>query len=472
MKANIDTSTEILYRLFTKVSEKVPKDWREGHLVKLPKKGDLRECSNYRGIMLLSVPGKVLTRIILERLKKVTDAKLREEQAGFRKNRSCIDQKATLRIIVEQCIEWNSPLYINFVDYEKAFDSLDRETLWKLLRHYGIPEKITNLIRKMYENMSSRIIHEGQLTESFEIKTGVRQGCLLSPFLFLLAIDWTMRSTTTGRKNGIQWSLTQQLEDLDFADDLALLSHSHAQMQDKTVRLDTISQQIGLNIHREKTKVMRINTTNRDPFSLENAVLQEVDAFTYLGSIINREGGTDEDIKTRIQKARGAFATLKNIWKSGQIKIKTKIRIFNSNVKSVLLYGSETWRTTRATSKKLQVFIDRCVRTILKIHWSDRITNEELWEKTGQQPVEQEIRQRRWRWVGHTLRKPRESITRQALFWNPQGKRGRGRPKNTWRRDLETEITKSKRTWRDLERIALDRKTWKDMVANLCLPGA
>ena len=90
--------------------------------------------------------------------------------------------------------------------------------------------------------------------------------------------------------------------------------------------------------------------------------------------------------------------------------------------------------------------------TILKIHWSDKTTNEELWEKTGQQPIEQEIRQRRWRWVGHTLRRPRESITRQALFWNPR-KRGKGRPNNTWRQDLGTEITKTKRTWRDLERI-------------------
>lgn len=272
LKASIDTSTEIIYKLLAKIwdNEDIPKDWREGHLVKLPKKGDLHECSNYRGIMLLSVPGKVLSRVILERLKKVTKTKIRDEQAGFRQNISCTDQTATLRIVVEQSIEWNSPLYINFVDYEKAFDSLDRETLWKLLRHYGIPEKITNLIKKMYENMASRVIHEGQLTEPFEVKTGVRQGCLLSPFLFLLAIDWIMRTTTAGRRNGIQWSLTQQLEDLDFADDLALLSHSHAQMQDKTTTLNRISKQTGLNIHREKTKIMRINTGNNEPLTLEN----------------------------------------------------------------------------------------------------------------------------------------------------------------------------------------------------------
>ena len=85
--------------------------------------------------MLLSTPGKVLYRILLERMKEAVDAKLRDQQAGFRRNRSCADQIASLRIIVEQSLEWNSPLYINFIDYEKAFDSVDSETMWKLLRH-------------------------------------------------------------------------------------------------------------------------------------------------------------------------------------------------------------------------------------------------------------------------------------------------------------------------------------------------
>ena len=89
------------------------------------------------------------------------------------------------------------------MDHE-AFDSVDRETMWKLLRHYGVPEKIISLIRSTCQDMSCRIAHAGQLSESFEVKTGVRQGCLLSPFLFLLVIDWI---TTTDRNNGIQWTL-------------------------------------------------------------------------------------------------------------------------------------------------------------------------------------------------------------------------------------------------------------------------
>ena len=99
------------------------------------------------GITLLFILGKVFNRILLNRMKDAVDSLLRDEQAGFRTGRSCIDQITTLRIIIEQSLEWNSSLYINFVDYEKAFDSIDRPTLWTLMRHYGIPDKITNIIK-------------------------------------------------------------------------------------------------------------------------------------------------------------------------------------------------------------------------------------------------------------------------------------------------------------------------------------
>ena len=134
IKADIETAVQMLYSLFSKIWEKeeVPAQWKEGINIKLPKKGDLRDCSNYRGIMLLSTPGKVLNRILLERMKEAVDPKLRDQQAGFRQNRSCADQIASLRIIVDQSLEWNSPLYINFIDYEKALrDNVEAiETLW------------------------------------------------------------------------------------------------------------------------------------------------------------------------------------------------------------------------------------------------------------------------------------------------------------------------------------------------------
>ena len=354
----------------------------------------------------------------------------------------------------------------------KAFDSVDRETLWKLLRHYGIPEKIITLIQSTYQGMSCKVLHAGQLSESFEVKTGVRQGCLLSPFMFLLVIDWIMKTTTTGRKNGIQWNLWTQLDDLDFADDLALLSHNHNQMQDKTTKLSTTSLGTGLRINHKKTNLMRINTSTNNPVTVEGKPIQEVDSFTYLGSIIDRQGGTDSDVTARVGKARAAFIILKNIWSSKEIATTTKVRIFNSNVKSILLYGSETWRRTKRTLQKIQTFINCCLRRIFRIRWPDKIRNEELWQRGRQEPVEKQILMRKWGWIGHTLRKPAATTTRQALTWNPQGKRRRGRPKNSWRRDTEAELKSHGISWGEAERTAQNRVKWRRVVGGLCSTGS
>lgn len=115
------------------------------------------------------------------------DDKPCDQQVGFRKKkkRSCTDQIATLRFI-EQCAEWNSSLYVGFIDYETAFDSVDRETIWKRLRHYGVPNKLVNNVRKSYDHLACRVIQGGKLTEPFEVKTGVRQGCYCHPFCFCL----------------------------------------------------------------------------------------------------------------------------------------------------------------------------------------------------------------------------------------------------------------------------------------------
>ena len=116
-----------------------------------------------------------------------------------------------------------------------------------------------------------------------------------------------------------------------------------------------------------------------------------------------------------IGKARQAFITLKSVWRSSALNMKNKIRIFNSSVKSVLLYGSETWRVTKGTSQKLQTFINNCLRSILKIRWPKNVANRDLWERTNQEPITQQICRRKWRWIGHTLRKSSSDITRQAI---------------------------------------------------------
>ena len=218
-----------------------------------------------------------------------------------------------------------------------------------------MPQEIVQIIRSFYENFTCRVRNDGNL--NFAVKTGVRQGCVMSFLLFNNAINWIMKRTTAEGPMGICWTLTSKLEDLDFADDLALLSHTYEHMQEKITHLNENAQQIGPKISRKKSEVMVLKTNERRRIKIEEDELPYMEEFTYLGSTVRNDGGAGKDIRIRIAKVRkNAFNMLNNIWKSQQYSLKTKVRIYNSCVISTLLYGAECWRMTETDLRKLSTF--------------------------------------------------------------------------------------------------------------------
>ena len=445
LKADAFVIARALYPVFRKIwtDECYPEDWMEGTIIKIPKKGDLSNVNNWRGITVLSVPSKIFNRIIYNRLIVELDSTIRKQQAGFRPYRSCVDQICSLRIIIEQSIEFQSPLFVVFIDYQKAFDSINREAIWRALRRRRVPEKITNLIKQGYNGFSCRVLHHNVKSQPFETISGVRQGCLLSPLLFLLVLDDVMRNAIDVESSrGLLWNIFgERLEDLDFADDIALIAQTHSDMQNKLDKVIVESKKVGLNLNVAKTKEIRINDlSNCPPFQADGQNIDRVDHFEYLGSFISAtDGGTEKDIISRIAKARYAFSRLRRIWKLHHISLKTKLTIFNSCVKSVLLYGSETWYVKDMMAKKLSSFFNRCLRKILGVWWPNTISNKVLHEKTQQLDINVQIKEKKYGWIGHTLRKDKREICYKALLWNPQGRRKVGAPRRSWRNTINRE---------------------------------
>jgi len=296
----------------------------------------------------------------------------------------------------------------------------------------------------------------------------VRQGCIISPILFLVAVDWVMRQTPADKPRGIPWTPFTYIEDLDFADDVAALCTNTTHLQKKTDRLNKFSNQAGLNISTSKSKVMSICSTTNSQIIVNSEPLEQVDDFTYLGSIISKDNAAQKDIQARLGKTRGAFVRLKSIWKSTQYSTGTKIKLYNIVVKPVLLYGSECWRVTQNDMKKISVFHNRCLRRICRIFWPMKVSNTELFRRSKSQDSVLEIRRRRLRWLGHPLRMNVNRTLKIALRWTPPGKRKQGRSKNIWRRTITSELKEMGISWDEAQRIASDRVQWRQNVDALC----
>ncbi|CAH1239030.1 Hypp5694 [Branchiostoma lanceolatum] len=443
----------------------VPEDWKNGAVVCIPKKGNLTECDNWRGVTLLSIPGKVYATCILNRMRDAVDKVLREQQAGFRPKRSCAEQIFTLRRIIEKCSELQAPLAISFIDFSKAFDSIHRPSLWNIMHSYGIPSRLISAVKQIYADSKCCVRTGEGYSGWFEVVSGVRQGCVLSPILFAMAIDWVLGKAT--KERGIQWVQETKLADLDFADDIAALADTTRDLQPLVCDIGSTASSIGLSISTKKTKNVLVGT-HPPPTSvtIDQTEVEVVENFTYLGSSINSRGDMDKELDCRIGKASAAFNQLGKIWASKKLSLKTKLRFYNSNVLSTLLYGCETWPLKSSQERQLNGFDSKCLRKILGIRWDDFTTNREIQVRTNQQQVSATICKRRLSWLSHATRLAPDRLANQVLDWNPQGKRRRGRPRMNYRQTIERDLRAANLNWKDVRRMAADRACWANLTAS------
>jgi hypothetical protein len=195
-------------------------------------------------------------------------------------------------------------------------------------------------------------------------------------------VDWLMRKIVEnqrdGQNTGVKWTEDKALEDLDYADDLALILEGFDDLQEKAKRLDRKARSVGLKISTKKTEVMRWNSDDKRKIQVQGTELKDIERFTYLGSIVSMTGCTLEDVESRIRKAKAAFAGLNTIWKSKTYKKEPKLRLFNAIVKSTLLFGSECWTMTRKIESKLNIFHHKCLMRILQMFYPNLVTNKEI----------------------------------------------------------------------------------------------
>ena len=374
---------DILLRHCNAVYNQNPIDrWTKGCILPFPKKGDLGLAKNYRGITLTSIAAKIYNALLRNRIEPKIDNILRKNQNGFRRNRSTTSQILTIRRILEGVRAKNLQATLIFVDFTKAFDSIHRGKMEQILLAYGIPKETVAAITILYRNTKVKVRSPDGDTEYFDIVAGVLQGDTLAPYLFIICLDYVLRTSIDKiKENGFELTKKRSrrypattITDADYADDIAILANTPDQAETLLHSLERAGASIGLYVNAHKTEYMCYNQTG-DISTLEGTPLKLVDKFTYLGSSVE---STEKDIETRLTKAWTAINRLSTIWKS-DLTDKMKRSFFQAAVTSILLYGCTTWTLTKRLEKKLDGNYTRMLRAILNKSWQQHPTRHQLY---------------------------------------------------------------------------------------------
>ena len=394
----------------------------------------MKKYEHYRTISLINHSSKILLSVLLQRLKHEIEPHLSEEQAGFRKDRSTVQQILCLRLIAEKHREVNREVFNCFVDFKKAFDLVWHEGLWAVLKSYGVSQKLITIIHNIYKDATAAVMVNGELSEWFPITVGSRQGDPISPSVFLIFLERIMDAVKMLAEKGIRIH-GREVYNLKFADDIDLLDMTFDRLQEQLTKLDAESRRYGMQINTDKTKTLifrRKTITDAESIKLNGEEIENVDNFVYLGSNITWNNDSTEDIKRRIRLATGAYGALKTIWKDKNIRLETKLQLLNTCVFSVLLYAAETWALTKVDEKIIATFENRCYRWLLGINWKEHTTNEEVHERVGRPcSLLDIIKSRKLKLFGHVARMNDDRILKLATFGMMEGNRPRGRPPRT-----------------------------------------
>lgn len=455
-----------MHKLMLKIwsSESMPEEWKRGIICPIYKKGDRQDCNNYRPITLLNIAYKILASLLNQRLCDIVETQIGEQQSGFRRNRSTIDNIFIVRQIFERCLEYNIELHNIFIDYTQAFDSVYRNKIKEALMMYKVPNKLIRLIMLTLHNTKASVKINNELSSEFEITTGVKQGDPLSATLFSLIVDTIMK------QQDFRGSITTRLKQyVAYADDILITTRTKNARDEAFQQLKEVSMQYGLIINNQKTKFMRCKAgiINLSEWKMDNDNFQEVKSCKYLGTTINGNNSIEEEIKERIMAGNRAFFASKIFFQSKLISRSAKLRLYAAVIRPVVTYAAETWILRNADVQRLMIFERKILRKIFgpvkQPNGTWRIKyNVELDKIIKHKNIVNHIRALRLSWFGHVYRMDDERLPKKILGWMPIATRVKGRPRTRWKENVLKDL-KSMNIKNWASKIQ-NRKEWKAVV--------
>ena len=483
--------TEKLHQLFLLMwqLEKIPQEFKDASIIHLYKrKGNPQVCDNHRGKSLLSIAGKTLARILLNRLTTHLDqGLLPESQCGFRKHRGTTDMVFAARQLQDKCQEQNSDLFSTYVDLTKAFDTVSREGLWKIMTKYGCPRKFISMVQQFHAGMKEQVQDNCETSEPFPVSKVVKQDCVLAPTLFSLMfsamltdafrdgdVGIDLRYHTDGKLFNLRRLQaktkvkTYIIREFLFADDCALNAGSEADMQRSVDKFAIACTNFCLTVSKKKTEVLHQPAPGK-PYVEPNITvngqrLSAVNWFTYLGSTLSQNVTIDDEVNVRIASASATFGRLHaNVWNRRGISLHTKLKGYRAIVLPTLLYA--TWTVYQRHAKKLNHFHTTCLRKPLNIKWQDRNPDTEVLAQADLPSIYTILKQSQLCWAGNVARMPDHRLPKRLFYGElQQGKRSHGGQKKRFKDTLKTSLKAFAITPDSWEQTAMDRAKWHSSV--------
>ncbi|KAL4126538.1 hypothetical protein QTP88_010759 [Uroleucon formosanum] len=331
-----------------------------------------------------------------------------------------------------------------FIDYKKAYDSIHRASLIKILEEFGMPSKLISLVGCSISHTDIKVKVGQTLSKTVQVTTGLRQGDAISPVLFNIVLEKVVREAALD-KEGVKLG-ENNIGILAYADDIVLMADSKDKLKEQSKQLINAAKRVGLEINAEKTEYMVVQRHEQigcrnEVLEVENYKFKRVQQFKYPGTLITQQDEIGTEIKARIQAANKCYFGLTKLLKSRVISKNLKSQIYQTLIKPVVTYGLETWTMREKDENALLVF-----------------ERKDLYQRPS---IKEDITKRRLKWAGQSWKKT-GSLIKIVQENASKGKRPLGRPRLRWEDRIKEDLEKV-RPGLDWKELALDRETWRQI---------